>query len=268
MFAAARRCRSRGRAQRRDGGDRPASMRGLPRRDDRRRATSRTGDGDRHALRAGVLGAGLALGVAGAQIRARARGAGRRRTAGGVLEPARLGSLRAARRAAQPPTRARPPDFGPDPGPLHPGSEIAPDRWEDWDARDRGGGRARRPAYALLRVERRVHRAALRGADRAPPTTTSCSPTATRQALLEAVGGVIERQRRLAVAATGHEAVPRARERATMRARSDSERRRHRARRRRRRAAARGATRPPTTAPTTTPNGACPVDDDVGCSRS
>jgi SAM-dependent methyltransferase len=26
------------------------------------------------------------------------------------------------------------PDFGPDPGPMHPGSEIAPDRWEDWDA--------------------------------------------------------------------------------------------------------------------------------------
>jgi SAM-dependent methyltransferase len=25
-------------------------------------------------------------------------------------------------------------DFGPDPGPMHPGSEIAPDRWEDWDA--------------------------------------------------------------------------------------------------------------------------------------
>jgi SAM-dependent methyltransferase len=26
------------------------------------------------------------------------------------------------------------PDFGPDPGPMHPGSEIAPDRWEDWHA--------------------------------------------------------------------------------------------------------------------------------------
>ena len=26
------------------------------------------------------------------------------------------------------------PDFGPDPGPMHPGSQIAPDRWEDWDA--------------------------------------------------------------------------------------------------------------------------------------
>jgi SAM-dependent methyltransferase len=26
------------------------------------------------------------------------------------------------------------PDFGADPGPMHPGSEIAPDRWEDWDA--------------------------------------------------------------------------------------------------------------------------------------
>ena len=26
------------------------------------------------------------------------------------------------------------PDFGPDPGPVHPGSAIAPDRWEDWDA--------------------------------------------------------------------------------------------------------------------------------------
>jgi SAM-dependent methyltransferase len=26
------------------------------------------------------------------------------------------------------------PDFGRDPGPMHPGSEIAPDRWEDWDA--------------------------------------------------------------------------------------------------------------------------------------
>ena len=25
-------------------------------------------------------------------------------------------------------------DFGRDPGPLHPASEIAPDRWEDWDA--------------------------------------------------------------------------------------------------------------------------------------
>ena len=26
------------------------------------------------------------------------------------------------------------PDFGTDPGPMHPGSEIAPNRWEDWDA--------------------------------------------------------------------------------------------------------------------------------------
>jgi SAM-dependent methyltransferase len=26
------------------------------------------------------------------------------------------------------------PDFGPDPGPMHPGSEIAPDRWENWHA--------------------------------------------------------------------------------------------------------------------------------------
>jgi SAM-dependent methyltransferase len=26
------------------------------------------------------------------------------------------------------------PDFSDDPGPMHPGSEIAPDRWEDWDA--------------------------------------------------------------------------------------------------------------------------------------
>jgi SAM-dependent methyltransferase len=30
--------------------------------------------------------------------------------------------------------RQNAPDFGPDPGPMHPGSEIAPDRWEDWDA--------------------------------------------------------------------------------------------------------------------------------------
>ena len=26
------------------------------------------------------------------------------------------------------------PEFGSNPGPMHPGSEIAPDRWEDWDA--------------------------------------------------------------------------------------------------------------------------------------
>jgi SAM-dependent methyltransferase len=26
------------------------------------------------------------------------------------------------------------PDFDPDPGPMHPGSDIAPDRWEDWEA--------------------------------------------------------------------------------------------------------------------------------------
>jgi SAM-dependent methyltransferase len=40
-------------------------------------------------------------------------------------------SLREELRAAYARTA---PDFGPDPGPMHPGSEIAPSRWEDWDA--------------------------------------------------------------------------------------------------------------------------------------
>lgn len=47
--------------------------------------------------------------------------------------------------------RRHAPDFGQDPGPMHPGSEIAPDRWEDWDAEIAGAAGLARPEIRLYR---------------------------------------------------------------------------------------------------------------------
>ena len=63
----------------------------------------------------------------------RAGGADRGWPSGGVLEPSQVGRQRTARPAARR-LRGRRGGFRRDPGPLHPASEIAPDRWEDWDA--------------------------------------------------------------------------------------------------------------------------------------
>jgi SAM-dependent methyltransferase len=43
------------------------------------------------------------------------------------------------------------PDFGPDPGPMHPGSEIAPDRWEDWEAEIAGSEGLERPEVRVYK---------------------------------------------------------------------------------------------------------------------
>ncbi|MFI5039490.1 MAG: hypothetical protein ACHQCG_06080, partial [Solirubrobacterales bacterium] len=84
------------------------------------------------------------------------------------------------------------PDFGSDPGPMHPGSEIAPDRWEDWDgeiASAAGQEDSRTRFYewnAEYTAQRYVELIA---------TTHDhiLLDDTAREALLEAVGDVIER---------------------------------------------------------------------------
>jgi hypothetical protein len=93
--------------------------------------------------------------------------------------------LRAAYRLAAP-------DFGPDPGPMHPGSEIAPDRWEDWDAEVAAAPGLGDPQIRLYRwgaeysAQRYVELIAT-------SQDHILLPDPTRDALMQAVGDVIER---------------------------------------------------------------------------
>ena len=84
------------------------------------------------------------------------------------------------------------PEFGADPGPMHPGSEIAPDRWEDWDAEI---------AAAVGLADPRTRCYEWNAEYTAQRYTELIATThdhillddTTRDALLEAVGDVIER---------------------------------------------------------------------------
>jgi SAM-dependent methyltransferase len=84
------------------------------------------------------------------------------------------------------------PDFGRDPGPMHPGSEIAPDRWEDWDAEIAAAAGLVDPQTRFY--EWNAEYTAQRYVDLIATTHDHILlADATRDALLEAVGDVIER---------------------------------------------------------------------------
>ena len=84
------------------------------------------------------------------------------------------------------------PDFGPDPGPMHPGSEIAPDRWEDWDAEIAAAAGLEDPQIRLYRWS--AEYTAQRYVELIATTQDHILlADATRDALLSAVSDVIER---------------------------------------------------------------------------
>lgn len=84
------------------------------------------------------------------------------------------------------------PDFGPDPGPMHPGSEIAPDRWEDWDAEIAAAPGLQDPQARYY--EWSTQYSAQRYAELIATTHDHILlPDETREALLAAVSDVIER---------------------------------------------------------------------------
>jgi SAM-dependent methyltransferase len=84
------------------------------------------------------------------------------------------------------------PDFGPDPGPMHPGSEIAPDRWEDWDAEIAAAAGLEDPRTRFY--EWNAEYTAQRYVELIATTHDHILlADETRDALLEAVGDVIER---------------------------------------------------------------------------
>jgi SAM-dependent methyltransferase len=84
------------------------------------------------------------------------------------------------------------PDFGPDPGPMHPGSEIAPDRWEDWDAEIAAAAGLEDPRTRVY--EWNAEYTAQRYVELIATTHDHILlADETRDALLEAVGDVIER---------------------------------------------------------------------------
>jgi len=83
------------------------------------------------------------------------------------------------------------PDLGPDPGPMHPGSEIAPDRWEDWDAEIDAAAGLRDPEVRLY--EWSADYTAARYAELIATTHDHILlADDTRAALLGAVSDVIE----------------------------------------------------------------------------
>ena len=138
----------------------------------------------------------------------------------------------AARPAAR---RLRAPaaDFGPDPGPMHPGSEIAPDRWEDWDAEIAAAAGLDDPRTryyewnAEYTAQRYLELIAI-------SHDHMLLPDADREALLTAVGDVIDDTvARLSLHCVTKLCLARARGRRC--GGGDNERRRNRARRRRRR---------------------------------
>jgi len=84
------------------------------------------------------------------------------------------------------------PDFGRDPGPMHPGSEIAPDRWEDWDAEIAAAAGLEDPQIRLYRWN--AEYTAQRYVELIGTTHDHILlADRTRDALLDAVGDVIER---------------------------------------------------------------------------
>ena len=84
------------------------------------------------------------------------------------------------------------PDFGSDPGPMHPGSEIAPDRWEDWDAEIASAAGLEDPRTRFY--EWNAEYTAQRYVELIATTHDHILLDDTaREALLEAVGDVIER---------------------------------------------------------------------------
>ena len=83
------------------------------------------------------------------------------------------------------------PDFGTDPGPMHPGSEIAPDRWEDWDAEIAAAAGLEDPRTRFY--EWNAEYTAQRYVELIATTHDHILlADETRDALLEAVGDVIE----------------------------------------------------------------------------
>jgi SAM-dependent methyltransferase len=84
------------------------------------------------------------------------------------------------------------PDFGPDPGPMHPGSEIAPDRWEDWDAEIASAVGLEDPRTRFYHWS--AEYTARRYVELIATTHDHILlADATRDALLDAVGDVIDR---------------------------------------------------------------------------
>jgi SAM-dependent methyltransferase len=84
------------------------------------------------------------------------------------------------------------PDFGRDPGPMHPGSEIAPDRWEDWDAEIASATGLEDPQIRLYRWT--AEYTAQHYVELIATTHDHILlADGTRNALLEAVGDVIVR---------------------------------------------------------------------------
>ena len=84
------------------------------------------------------------------------------------------------------------PHFGADPGPMHPGSEIAPDRWEDWDAEIAAAAGLQDPQVRLY--EWSADYTAQRYAELIATTHDHILlADETRDALLAAVSDVIER---------------------------------------------------------------------------
>jgi SAM-dependent methyltransferase len=84
------------------------------------------------------------------------------------------------------------PDFGADPGPMHPGSEIAPDRWEDWDAEITAAAGLDDPQIRLYRWS--AEYTAQRYVELIATTHDHILlPDTARDALMQAVGDVIER---------------------------------------------------------------------------
>ena len=99
------------------------------------------------------------------------------------------------------------PDFGPDPGPMHPGSEIAPDRWEDWDAEIAAAAGLEDPRTRVY--EWNAEYTAQRYVELIATTHDHILlADETRDALLDGGRRRDRAPRRLAVAATGHEALP------------------------------------------------------------
>jgi SAM-dependent methyltransferase len=84
------------------------------------------------------------------------------------------------------------PDFGRDPGPMHPGSEIAPDRWEDWEAEIEASAGLEDPRTRLY--EWNADYTAQRYVEFAATSHDHILlADATRDALMQAVSDVIER---------------------------------------------------------------------------
>ena len=84
------------------------------------------------------------------------------------------------------------PDFGSDPGPMHPGSEIAPDRWEDWDAEIAAAAGLEDPRTRIY--EWNAEYTAQRYVELIATTHDHILlADAARDALMQAVGDVIDR---------------------------------------------------------------------------